>query len=292
PLEGLSVQSCTDWQQGLDLPALQAVVVATPAATHEPIIRAALERGLHVLCEKPLTLETAACTALCQLAQARHCQLVVDHTYLFHPAVQRGRLALADLGALRYGYATRTNLGPIRNDVDALWDLAIHDVAILSYWLNQRVVRVKATGTVWLQPEPRPGFPQGLPDAGWIVLTFANGFQATIHVSWLNPDRQRRLGVVGDRGTLVFDEMADSVLTRYGGESHRQGADWLPTQVQAIPLSFAPAEPLRQMCQHFLDCVIQQRPSAISSGWLGRDLVAIQEAIAQSLTTNQEITLP
>lgn len=288
-----TVQCLTDWRQALELPALQAVVVATPAATHKTIIQASLEHRLHVLSEKPLTLDADSCGALCQLAQRQQRQLVVDHTYLFHPAVRRGRDAIAthQLGQLRYGYASRTNLGPVRQDVDALWDLAVHDIAILNYWLAQKPVRVKASGTVWLQPQSRPGFPRGLPDVGWITLAYADGFEATLHVSWLNPDKQRRIAVLGNQGTLVFDEMAHRKLMLYGGHLEQVGPEFVPAGMQAQPLNFADDEPLRQVCYHFLDCIRSNQASEISPGWLGQDLARVQSAIAQALLSEDWVEL-
>lgn len=289
-----SVQRLTDWRAAIAIPDLQAVVVATPATTHFPMIKAALERGLHVLTEKPMTLESETCQTLCELAERQGVQLVVDHTYLFHPAVERGKAAIAagKLGDLRYGYATRTNLGPVRSDVDALWDLAIHDVAILNHWLDDRPVQAAAWGRVWLQPQARPDFTQGLADAGWIRLTYGSGFEAAIHVSWLNPDKQRRLGLVGSLGSLVFDELSESMLTLCQGHVEPEGKRFPPKGLGTQPLLVETAEPLRQVCQHFLDCVNHQRPSEISSGWVGRDLVQVQAAIATALATGDTIALP
>ncbi|MEM1280148.1 MAG: Gfo/Idh/MocA family oxidoreductase, partial [Cyanobacteria bacterium P01_H01_bin.152] len=155
-------------------PNIDAVAIATPAATHYSLIKTALEQGKHVLAEKPLTLDVAECEELCVLAADHDRQLVIDHTYLFHPVVQAGKAVLTQgpLGNLRYGYATRTNLGPVRPDVDALWDLAIHDIAIFNHWLGETPVAVAAQGQIWLQgdaPQGRlrqrasePLFPRGL----------------------------------------------------------------------------------------------------------------------------------
>jgi predicted dehydrogenase len=143
----------TEWQALKQVPGLTGVAIATPAITHYALIRDALQQGYHVLAEKPLTLNPIECQELCHLAEQQHSILMVDHTYLFHPAVERGQALVqaGKLGDLRYGYATRTHLGPVRQDVDALWDLAIHDIAIFNTWLGQLPVKVQATGTVWLQ---------------------------------------------------------------------------------------------------------------------------------------------
>ncbi|MGB0562165.1 MAG: Gfo/Idh/MocA family protein, partial [Spirulinaceae cyanobacterium] len=132
---------------------LDAVMIATPAITHQDLIQTALRQGLHVLAEKPLTLTAADCRALTELATQQGRQLFVDHTYCFHPAVVRGQAVIPQLGTCRYGYATRTNLGPVRQDVNALWDLAIHDLAIFNTWLGQTPQRVRAWGQTWLQTE-------------------------------------------------------------------------------------------------------------------------------------------
>lgn len=286
---------CYDhWPAALAIPGLEAVVVATPASTHYPMIKAALEQGLHVLSEKPMTLDPATSEELCGLAIAQNRQLMVDHTYLFHPVVQAGYdlCQQGSLGELRYAYATRTNLGPVRPDADALWDLAIHDIAILNHWLGQSPTQVLAWGNVWLQPAPQEQFPHGLRDVGWVRLIYPNAVEATIHVSWLNPDKQRRLGLVGDRGTLVFDEMHPTApLTLYPGQLMPQGVYFQPEVAPPQPILVPQAEPLAQMCRHFLDTVQQQQPSAIASGQQAAGLVRVMAAIAQSADTQAVVSL-
>lgn len=286
----------TDAEAVLADPQVDAVAIATPAATHYPLIKTALKQGKHVLAEKPLTLDVAECEELCVLAADHDRQLVIDHTYLFHPVVQAGKAILTQgsLGNLRYGYATRTNLGPVRPDVDALWDLAIHDIAIFNHWLGETPRAVAAQGQIWLQgdaPQGRlrqrgaePHFPTGLADVAWLRLFYPSGFQATIHVSWANPDKQRRLGIVGDRGTLLFDEMQSAApLVLQTGAFEPQGLYFVPTDLDRQVIDIPPGEPLRQVCQHFIDCVTQQQDSPISSGQVGADLVRILVALSQSL---------
>lgn len=293
-----------DWSAVRRLPGLEAVVIATPAVTHYELIADALQLGYHVLAEKPLTVDPATAAELCQLAEKQHCQLVVDQTYLFHPAVERGRDVLKEgrIGDLRYGYAARTNIGPVRHDVDALWDLAIHDIAIFNSWLGATPIQVQATGTVWLQgtkqqtsqksivnsentfPSPVPNL-QGLADVVWLTLTYPSGFQALIHVCWLNPDKQRRLGVVGSEGTLVFDELQpQAMLTLQEGRFEETSASpYTPTNLKQEVISLPAEEPLARVCGHFLDCVQKNQPSPISSGWLGTQLVQILSGLSQSL---------
>jgi predicted dehydrogenase len=265
---------------------VEAVAIATPAATHYPLIRQALQAGLHVLAEKPLTLNPLDALELCCLAAQQQRQLVIDHTYLFHPAVSRGKAAVQQgkVGNLRYGYASRTHLGPVRSDVDALWDLAIHDIAIFNHWLGEVPIQVQAQGKVWLQASSEvPSFPQGLSDLVWLKLTYAGGFQAFIHLCWSNPDKQRRLCLVGSQGTLIFDELADAPLTLLQGELTQEQQRYVPSDPQRHVLSLETAEPLQQVCDHFLYCAQSNVTSNISSGWLGAELVQILVALTESL---------
>jgi len=267
---------------------IDAVAIATPAATHYALIKTALENGKHVLAEKPLTLQVGECQELCAIAKQQQRQLVIDHTYLFHPVIQAGKatLATSPLGTLRYGYAARTNLGPVRPDVDALWDLSIHDIAIFNYWLGELPTSVSAQGQVWLQRDrtPAPHFPAGLADVAWLRLIYPSGFEATIHVSWANPDKQRRLGLVGDRGTLIFDEMQqETPLVMQQGYFEPDGLYFVPAGLNREVITVPPGEPLKAVCQHFIDCVTRDRPSERSSGEVGTDLVKILVALSQSL---------
>jgi predicted dehydrogenase len=279
-LEEQSVQLATDWTTVRQLPAIEAVVVATPASSHYLLIKDALSLGYHVLAEKPLALDPQQCLDLSQLALQQQRQLWVDHTYLFHPAVVAGLSVLrsGQLGQLRYGYASRTHLGPVRQDVDALWDLAIHDIAIFNTWLAEIPVQVQAQGSNWL-----PG-DRHLSDLVWSRLFYPSGFQATIHHCWLNPDKQRRLTVVGAEGSLVFDELSgDSPLTLFKGRLLAQGAGFIPAAQEKIVIEVAPSEPLRNVCDRFLAVLDEDKPCALSSGWVGTQLVQILASLSQSL---------
>ncbi|NET45591.1 Gfo/Idh/MocA family protein [Okeania sp. SIO2B3] len=269
-----------DWTKALELPGIEAVAIATPASTHYEIISAALKKSYHVLSEKPLTLEYSESVELCKLAEQQQRQLFIDHTYLFNPVVQSGQAIVAEgkLGELRYGYATRTHIEPVRPDVDALWDLAIHDICILNNWLHQKPVEVQANGTVWLPQQP----PQS--DLVMAKLTYPSGFQAFLHLCWLNPDKQRRLGVVGTEGTLIFDEMStDAPLVIQHGHLEEQNNRWKAVDVSREVLAIAKAEPLGQVCNEFLNCIRQNTASQISSGWVGAELVGILCALNDSL---------
>lgn len=308
-----NVTLTTEWHSIKDIPELTAVAIATPAITHYTLIKDALKWGLNVLAEKPLTLNPRECEELCHLAQQQQLILMVDHTYLFHPAVEQGQAVVqaGKLGDLRYGYATRTHLGPVRQDVDALWDLAIHDIAIFNNWLGQVPVKAQATGKVWLQgdvtstPPSQRGDdegkgvvkndsslfssssflpPRGLSDLVWVTLTYPDGFQAYIHLCWLNTDKQRRLAVVGSLGSLIFDEMLPaSPLTLLSGEFERQGKQFLPVNQKQEVLEITKSEPLQRVCDRFVQCILHHTPPVVSSGWVGTQLVLILTALTASL---------
>jgi len=322
-----SVILATDWSQVQGLPGLDAVAIATPASTHYTLATAALQQGYHVLVEKPLALNLSEAIELCQLAEKQQRQLFVDHTYLFHPAVDRGKTIIQQhqLGTLRYGYAQRTHSEPVRHDVDALWDLAVHDIAIFNTWLEQTPIQVSATGTVFPKEEGRgkkqearskreEGINQekGLADLVWVTLTYPEGFQAFIHLCWLNPDKQRRLTVVGSLGTLIFDEMSPEtplILQRggsnRGGDEDNFGESAIPYGIASLHglqpttsikrreiLSLEQVEPLRRVCDRFLNCVQTNTPCPSSSGAASVELIRILSTLSKSLELGGEPLIP
>ncbi|MGF1542358.1 MAG: Gfo/Idh/MocA family protein [Pleurocapsa sp.] len=290
-----TVTLATDWQIIKQLNNLQAVVVATPASTHYSLILDALQQGYHVLAEKPLTLDPQECLQLAQLAADKQLQLLVDHTYLFNPIVERGQqiIASGELGSqLRYGYATRTHLSPVRQDVDALWDLAIHDIAIFNYWLAEKPDRVQARSKVWLQPDKTMNIASqsGLADLVWLTMFYPSGFQAEIHLCWLNTDKQRRLCVVGNQGTLIFDEMSkDAPLTLKQGSFIQQGEQFIPVEQGDRVIEIKTADTLRVVCDRFLDNIRTGEQDTRSSAWVGAELVQILRCLTLSLEQQGKI---
>ncbi|MGF1492404.1 MAG: Gfo/Idh/MocA family protein [Microcoleaceae cyanobacterium] len=295
----LSIQTklSTNWSDIVSLPELEAVVIATPASTHYDLISDALRRGCHVFVEKPLTLKLSKSLELCDLAKQCDRQLFVDHTFLFHPAVHQGRAAIqaGAVGDLRYGYAARTHLEPVRQDVDVLWDLAIHDICIFNTWLGEMPIQVQATGTVWLQTDQQFEVSYasnpvmdlvlpGLADMVMLTLTYSNGFRAFIHLCWSNPDKQRRLAMVGNQGTLIFDEMQrESPLTLQRGYLQPMGQGWRGVGQEREVIDIPAVEPLAQVCDHFLRCARENQVSDISSGVIGAELVKVLCGLSESL---------
>ena len=196
-----AVEMTTELDRALDDPAVKAVVISTPTITHYDLTRRALQKGKHVLCEKPLAGTSAEAEELGALALAAGKILMVGHVFLFNPGIRKLRelITAGELGRIHYLHATRTNLGPIRQDVDSVWDLAPHDISILNFLLDQQAVEVSARGSFYLQ--------DGKADVAFITLTYPHNVLANIHVSWLDPKKIRQLTVVGDLKMVTWDDM-------------------------------------------------------------------------------------
>ncbi|MDY6805382.1 MAG: Gfo/Idh/MocA family oxidoreductase [Cyanobacteriota bacterium] len=271
--------------EAMEAPGIDAVAIATPASTHYDLVKEALNRGYHVFAEKPLTLNYSESLELSQLAEKQQRQLFVDRTYLFHSAVEGGKKVVGSgkLGELRYGYGTRTHLEPVRQDVDALWDLAIHDLCIFNSWLGETPDRVQAFGTAWLPNG-------GLSDLVTAKLIYPSGFQAFLHMCWLNPDKQRRLAVVGSEGTLIFDEMSsEAPLTLQQGHLEREGDRWKAGAGQSREIvAIEKAEPLAKACDRFLSLIRDNTCSSFSAE-AGVELVKILCGLSESLQQGGDI---
>jgi predicted dehydrogenase len=281
-----STQAIEDWETALADPEIDALVIATPAATHPAFARRALEQGKHVFVEKPLAMRVSDADDLIRLAAARRVTLMVGHTFLFNGAVEylRNLIRAGDLGSIYYLYAQRVNLGVIRSDLNAMWNLAPHDVSIMNYILGQTPASVAATGTAYIQ--------DGIEDVVFMSIRFADKIHASVHVSWLDPNKIRRLTVVGSRRMVVYDDIAEDKIAIYDKGIdrcvpqhpfdapsptrlvHRAGDVWLPR----VPFD----EPIRVEAMHFLECV-RTGATPKSDGQNGRDVVAVLEAGERSL---------
>jgi len=183
-------------------PEIDAVVVATPTKTHGSLVRLALESGKHVLCEKPLCTNVAEAKKLQSLARKVRRILMVGHVFLFNPGIQKvGQLLKSGaLGRLRSISSVRTNLGPVRQDVNAAWDLASHDVAIFNWLLKAEPTKVQAMGACFLQP--------GIEDVVNISMRYPGNILATIQCSWLDPKKVRQMTLVGSRRMATWDDLS------------------------------------------------------------------------------------
>ena len=183
------------------LARVDAVVIASPAATHADYARRAIASDKPCLVEKPFTLRVADAEAVAEAAVARNVPVLVGHLLVFHPAVDalRALIAGGELGRVLYMYGLRVNLGQVRADENALWSFGPHDVSVALHLLGETPTRVTAQGSCYLQP--------GVEDVVFLHMEFASGTVAHVQLSWLDPHKERRLTVVGDRKMVVFDDM-------------------------------------------------------------------------------------
>jgi len=268
--------------------SVDAVVIATPTSTHYALSRAALEAGKHVLVEKPITTRSEQAEELCRLAEARERVLLVGHIFLYNAAVRHVKRMLdaGELGRVYYIAMERTNLGPIRGDVNAAWDLAAHDVAIVDHWLGGSAISVSATGGNWINA--------GIEDAVFATLRYGDGVLVNLHASWLNPKKARQITIVGDRRMLTLDDMNLAEPIRIY-DKQVTDAPSQPAYVDTfasfrasirdgditIPRVSA-GEPLKAECEHFLECIASGKPP-LTGGASGVRVVRTLEAIARSI---------
>ena len=279
-----SLQTTSDFSKILQDAAIQAVVIATPASTHEALLTSSLQAGKHVLVEKPLALNVPDAERVVRLAQEAKRVLMVGHTFLYNSAVRKMKelIQKGALGKIYYLHATRTHLGLIRNDVSALWDLAPHDVSIFSYLLDQEPRKVSAVGTACLKG--------GLHDVAFINLFYGDGVIGNIHLSWVDSNKLRQVAVVGSKARVLFDDLntleririfekgvsIDKPYDSFGEfQLLLRDGDIISPKVDA-------EEPLRNVCLEFIECV-KTGKRALADGMNGlrviRTLCAMQKSI-------------
>jgi predicted dehydrogenase len=270
-------------QDGVD-----AAIVCTNAATHHTVAHRALMTGKHVLVEKPLTTISTDAEHLIEVAESKSAVLMVGHTFVYNAGIRKVK-EYVQLGRdqLYYLYSSRTNLGPIRGDVNALWDLAPHDIAIFNYLLDSAPQWVSAVGAKVLR--------NCREDVGFISLGYRGDhgdIVGHIHVSWADPHKTRELVVVGSDRRVVFNDLSGIEQVRV----FEKGIKATPAE----PLSYGEyrlqirdgdivspklevSEPLKNQCRHFLECVSCGTPS-ITNGRAGEEVVRVLEAVDRSLS--------
>ena len=273
---------------------LDAVVIATPPATHHAIAKDCLEHGLHCMIEKPIADRLWQAQELVDLAHQRDLRLMVGHTFEYNPAVRKIRRMIdeGELGEVFYVDAVRTNLGLFQLNTDAMWDLAPHDISIINYLLGERPQRVSAHGGSFVMRE------HGIHDLVYLHLEYPGGKLASIRVSWLDPNKTRRTTVVGDRKMLVYNDVASLEKIRV----YDKGVDAMPYtdnygEFQAsyrygdVTIPHLPwSEPLRIECEHFVDCV-RTGATPQSDGLSGLHVVQVLQAAQTSLRDGRSVAL-
>ena len=284
-----SVQTATDFEDVLADPEIDAVMIATPVSTHHKLAKRALESGKNVLVEKPMAASIPEGEDLVRIADERGLVLMAGHTFLYTAAVNKMKdlISSGELGHIYYVSTTRVNLGLFQEDINVVWDLAPHDVSILNYVLGAEPETVAAQGQAYIQ--------SGIEDVAFLHLRYPGDIVANTHVSWLNPDKIRRITVVGSKKMLVYDDVSMtekirvydkgvSVQPHYDtfGEfqlSYRFGDIYTPR--------LDDNEPLKNECQHFVQC-IQKRETPRSDGRSGLAVVRVMQRACESIRRNGE----
>jgi predicted dehydrogenase len=223
----------------------------------------ALNSGKHILVEKPMVEKIEEIEEISLVGKRNNLVAMVGHTFLYNPAVIAVKKIIdsGELGDIRYIYSQRVNLGRIRSDVDALWNLAPHDISIIQYWLDEsEPISVKRSGMAYVQPD--------IEDVSFLNLKYPNNILVNIHVSWLDPQKVRRMTVVGSEKMVVYDDLAKNKVTLYdkgidrmailgenmdfdridnNGFNHRSGL------IESVNIDWE--EPLKMEIQHFADCI-------------------------------------
>jgi predicted dehydrogenase len=274
----------TDWREAVADPRADAVAIATPAATHYEIASAALRAGRHVLIEKPMADNLAHARELVDLADRADLRLMVGHTLVYSSAARKIEALVSshDLGKIYYYDSTRINLGIVRQDVSVLWDLAVHDLAIIRHVLPGEPIAISANGMRFAADAPE--------SMAHVTLYLDDGSVAHLNVNWLAPVKTRRVTIVGSQKLLLWDDLepSEKVKIYHRGQlgadepadlnqamiDYRIGDMWSP--------HLSPVEPLMSEAAHFIDCV-SQRMAPITDGKFGLRIVELIEAATFSM---------
>jgi len=287
-----SITTTPDYRNILKNNDIDAVIVATPITTHYKIVKDCLEHGKDVLCEKPLTVSGKESEELVALAGKQSRILMVGHVFLFNSGIQELKRLITEgeLGKVYYMHSKRTNLGPIREDVNAVYDLASHDVSIFSYLLNLPPEGLVAKGEAFLQND--------IEDVAFITISYPEKILGNIYVSWLDPQKVRQITVVGDKKMAVWDDLNNfepiriynkGVVKEPYYDDFGQFQLLLRDSEILIP-KIKMGEPLKIQNQHFLES-IRNRKKPLSDGSSALEVVRTLEAIQKSLKASSRISL-
>jgi predicted dehydrogenase len=274
------VRTCAEIDRLLADPELDAIVLATPVPTHADLAVRALEAGKHCFVEKPLATTVADAQRAVDAAEKAERILMVGHLLEYHPAVTRLKelLDADELGSLYYVYGNRVNLGKLRAEENALWSLGAHDVSVVLHLIGEEPIECSAHGESYVRG--------GVQDVVFCYLRFPSGQVAHLHLSWLDPHKERRITVVGSKRMATFDDMrTEGKLTVYDKGFDEDASSW-GEYITRAGESFSPrianAEPLRLECRHFIDCIREGR-TPHSDGQSGLRVVRVLEALQRSL---------
>ena len=275
------VEGFDNAEEVLNREDFDAVVISTPAETHFPLTKQALQSGKDVYVEKPLALNVREAEELNRIADGGNRILMVGHLLLYHPAVVKMKEMIkeGEIGRIYQIYSHRLNLGKVRQEENALWSFAPHDISVILHLLNKMPDRIACQGGMFLQPN--------IHDVTLTTLEFDDNQIAHIHVSWLHPFKEHRLVVVGSKKMLVFEDSASEHKLRL----YDRGIDWsegepIPRKNEWTPVEYPDREPLKSECQHFLE-KLETRERPLTDGRNGIEVLEVLDAAQRSLTTKQ-----
>ena len=273
-------------------PGIEGVVIATPAASHYALIKEALNAGKHVLVEKPFTQSYKEALELTELAESKKLILMVGFTFLYNPAVRKVKEIIdsKELGEIYYIYSQRLNLGIVRKDVNVWWNLAPHDISIIHYWLGQEPKSVSGSGFSFVQ--------KGIEDVVSADIKFESGTGAMVHVSWLDPNKTRKMVIIGSKKMVIYDDVSPDMKVQIYDKGVDKFADFNSFgQFQLIHRAgdiFIPKidfkEPLEIEGQHFIECM-KSGKEPLSSARKSLPIVKILESVQDSIVKQKWITL-
>jgi predicted dehydrogenase len=288
-----SVEGVTDFEEVLRRPSVRAVALATPVHTHYELARRALEAGKHVLVEKPFTTRVEDAEALCALARRQGLVLMVDHVFVYSPAVLKMK-ELVDsgkLGRLFFIDSVRINLGLFQHDVNVVWDLAAHDLSIVDFLLGRSPRSLSAMGGAHAG--------QDIEDVAYLNLDYGEGLLANFHVNWLSPVKIRQMIVGGSERSILYNDVDESEKIKVYDRGIDVGDD--PDKRHELLIAYrsgdvwAPrvsgTEPLARLAAHFAEC-IDDGMQPVTDGESGLRIVRILDAAQRSIKAEgQRITL-
>jgi UDP-2-acetamido-3-amino-2,3-dideoxy-glucuronate N-acetyltransferase len=256
---------------------VDAVAIATPSKFHYEMAREALLKDKDVFVEKPICLKVDEARELCEIAEERKRILMVGHILRYHPAIIKLKEMVEDgvLGRIYYIYSNRLNLGRIRQEENALFSFAPHDISVMLYLLNETPISVSAYGGSYLN--------KGIADVTITNLEFSSRVKAHIFVSWLHPYKEQKLIVVGEKAMALFNDVAETnKLLLYPHRIEWKGKIPVASKEDAVSIEFEKIEPLSAECEHFLDC-IRDRKTPITDGREGLRVLEVLERAQLSL---------
>ncbi len=270
-------------------PDIDAVCVSSPTNTHYQLTKEALEAGKHVFCEKPLTLDPEECLRLKELAEEKKKVLMVGHVFVFNKGIMflKELVSSGELGVIQYAHSERTNLGPFRYDVNALWDLAPHDISIFNFLFNSSPINVSARGHKCLGPT--------LEDLAFASLEYPNNILVNVHVSWLDPKKVRQITIVGDKKMVIWDDLDhvgpiklyDKHVERTATFYDTYGEFQLLSREGSITIPHISIhEPLKAQAQYFIDRVEKGENPDLSDAVKGYEVVKTLCAVQDSMNQN------